>query len=78
MNASDLSLVSSNTIAFTKPSAQGVSETTDKAASKDSQATTTSDTEGADKSKDQVQLSDKAKALVRSLQARDQQVRAHE
>ena len=78
MNASDLSLVSSNTIAFTKPSAPGVSETTDKAATKDSQATTTSDTEGADKSKDQVQLSDKAKALVRSLQARDQQVRAHE
>lgn len=78
MNASDLSLVSSSTIAFTKPSAQSVSETTDKAATKDSQATTTSDTEGADKSKDPVQLSDKAKALVRSLQARDQQVRAHE
>lgn len=79
MNASDLSLISSSKIVFGKTTVSGLSEETDQAAAaKDRQATSSSDTEGTEESKDTVQLSDKAKALVRSLQARDQQVRAHE
>jgi hypothetical protein len=77
MNTSDLTLLSSSTIASTKQSAVSSSAENDKQiAAKETQATAPS----ADKteSKDPVQLSDKAKALVRSLQARDQQVRAHE
>ncbi len=79
MNASDLTLISNSTIAFGKPSVQAASGEIDKTTSaKDNQTSTTSNTENSNKSKDSVQLSDKAKALVRSLQARDQQVRAHE
>ncbi|MES2048753.1 MAG: putative metalloprotease CJM1_0395 family protein [Pseudomonadota bacterium] len=80
MNASDLSLISSIPIASSKPSSAALSGETEKATSvKDSQPTTTAaDSGSTGETKDPVQLSDKAKALVRSLQARDQQVRAHE
>ena len=48
-------------------------------AAKEAQSTAnTSSSDETTEIKDPVQLSDKAKALVRSLQARDQQVRAHE
>jgi hypothetical protein len=82
MNASDLSLISSIPIASFKqsvPSSSGENEkTTTAEASQPAIANTDSDTADTDKNKDSVQLSDKAKALLRSLQARDQQVRAHE
>lgn len=80
MNSSDLSLISSIPIAVVKPSVLAVSGVTDKTVSaKGSRdVTTTPDIEGTGESKDPVQLSDKAKALLRSLQARDRQVRAHE
>jgi hypothetical protein len=80
MNSSDLTLITSIPIAYAKPSAQTVSGETDNTTSaQEEQATsTTADAESTGQSEDPVQLSDKAKALLRSLQARDQQVRAHE
>jgi hypothetical protein len=79
MNPSDLSLISSSTVAFGKTSASGLTVEPDQATvAKESPATSASDTENTAGSKDTVQLSDKAQALIRSLQARDQQVRAHE
>lgn len=78
MNVSDLSLIPNSTVASAKPPAQAVfGESDNTTAAKERQATE-SEAESTGESEDPVQLSDKAKALVRSLQARDQQVRAHE
>lgn len=80
MNTSDLSLISTISIASAKQSATNRSgEIDQQLAAKDAQATEkAAATTGTPESNDLVQLSDKAKAIVRSLQARDQQVRAHE
>ena len=80
MNAFDLSLISNIPIALVKQSANAFSDESGKAKAAKENQTTTSATDAVKtgESKDSVQLSDKAKALVRSLQARDQQVRAHE
>ena len=80
MNISDFSLSSYTSIASVKPSSVSASNEIDlPPAAKEAQGTeTTIPTTSKAESKDSVQLSDKAKAIVRSLQARDQQVRAHE
>jgi hypothetical protein len=80
MNATDANLISSLPIAATKPPVFALAATADKTSSdKESQTSATATTSSsAAERKDPVQLSDKAKALLRSLQARDQQVRAHE
>ena len=80
MNAIDLSLISSIPNASAKQSAVSRSdEIEQQLAAKDAATTeTAAPTKDKAETKDPVQLSDKAKAIVRSLQARDQQVRAHE
>lgn len=80
MNISDFSLSSYTSIASVKPSSVSASNEIDlPPAAKEAQGTeTTIPTTSKAESKDSVKLSDKAKAIVRSLQARDQQVRAHE
>jgi hypothetical protein len=78
MNLSALSSNASATIVKDKQSALGLPDDPETTSSAAESSALTEDGKQAEAQSDTVQLSDKAKAIVRSLQARDQEVHAHE